>query len=149
LLAKGERRQTPDHDGQQDLNSRLASLDIGGLRSCAVIPTGLAFQEQLTWLRTMSLRTGVSASGKLDFVRRDKGGETPPSSSGDPVGDKPRSSKWANWAEIIRWPGNLSKRRNAWRATQSLRTSLRPEFAANREKYREIREIGPRAAVIS
>jgi hypothetical protein len=56
----------------------ISSCGMGSCISTSIIPRGLAFRQQLTRIRTVSLRTGVSVSGKPNFVRGDKGDKTSP-----------------------------------------------------------------------
>jgi hypothetical protein len=42
--------------------------------------SGPTFRQQLAYIRTVSLRSGVSVSGKPNFVRGDKGHENIPKS---------------------------------------------------------------------
>jgi hypothetical protein len=77
-----------------------------------------ALRQQLTCIRTVSLRTEVSVSRKPIFVRRDKGDETCRKKFTEPSRDEAHGNKSANWAVITGWPGNLIGSRNAWWARE-------------------------------
>ena len=91
-----------------------------------------------TCIRTVSLRTGVSVSGKRNFVRRDKGNETSREVHREPRQRRSSRHKSADSAAITAWPGNLFGSRNArWRTQSPSNLSPRKSFPGIREKYRE------------
>jgi hypothetical protein len=65
-------------------------------------------------LSTVSLRTGVSVSGKRNFVRRDKGNETSREVHREPRQRRSSRHNSADSAAITAGPGNLLGSRNAW-----------------------------------
>ena len=71
-----------------------------------------------TCIRTVSLRTGVSVSGKRNFVRRDKGNETSREVHREPRQRRSSRHNSADSAAITAWPGNLLGSRNACWAVQ-------------------------------
>ena len=73
-----------------------------------------SFRQQLVCIRTVSLRTGVSVSGKRNFVRRDKGDEISLKNSQRRQQRRDHVNKSADSAAITAWPGNLFESRNAW-----------------------------------
>jgi hypothetical protein len=96
-------------------HSAMRALASGGLRT-RVARQYLASKGGLTdtCIRTVSLRTGVSVSGKRNFVRRDKGDETSREVHREPRQRRSSRHNSANSALVARRPGNLFESRNAW-----------------------------------
>jgi hypothetical protein len=97
----------------------------------------LGLRDPLACIRTASLRTGVSVSGKPNFLRRDKGDETSPGSSQRPWQRRSSRHNSANCALVTGQLGNLFESRNAWWRREDSNCVPSAQSAPNRS-------LGPR-----
>jgi hypothetical protein len=103
----------------------------------------LGLRDPLACIRTASLRTGVSVSGKPNFLRRDKGDETSPGSSQRPWQRRSSRHNSANCALVTGQLGNLFESRNAWWSRQSLSNQSRRKIPAEFNTNGNLRVFQP------